>query len=196
MPPKFKFTREEVIAAAVKLTRENGIAAVTARGLATELGSSSKPIFGLFENMEEVQREVLNAASKLYAECTQKEVVSGKYLPYKAIGMAYIRFAKEEKELFKLLYMRDRSREKIDDGSETLKPVVEMIQKQTGLSKEDAFLLQVEMWVYVHGIATMIATSYLEWDMEFISSVLTDAYEGLKSRFIGKEQHDGSNQNS
>lgn len=193
MPPRFKFTREEVIEAAVKLTRESGIAAVTARKLAAELGSSAKPIFGLFENMEEVQHEVLNAASQLYTKYTREEVASGKYLPYKAIGMAYIRFAKEEKELFKLLYMRDRSNEKLDDGNETLKPVVELIQQQTGLSEENAFLLQVEMWVYVHGIATMIATSYLEWDMDFVSSVLTDEYEGLKCRFIGKERQNGSN---
>lgn len=52
MPPKFKFTREEIIQAALDLTRESGIAAVTARGLGAKLGSSVKPIFSLFENME------------------------------------------------------------------------------------------------------------------------------------------------
>ena len=57
MPPKFKFTREEIIQAALDLTRESGIAAVTARGLGAKLGSSVKPIFSLFENMEEVQNE-------------------------------------------------------------------------------------------------------------------------------------------
>lgn len=65
MPPKFKFTREEIIQAALDLTRESGIAAVTARGLGAKLGSSVKPIFSLFENMEEVQNEVLKAAEKL-----------------------------------------------------------------------------------------------------------------------------------
>ena len=54
MPPKFKFTREEIIQAALDLTRESGIAAVTARGLGAKLGSSVKPIFSLFENMEEI----------------------------------------------------------------------------------------------------------------------------------------------
>ena len=41
----------------------------------------------------------------------------------------------------------------------------------------------MEMWIYVHGIATMIATAYLEWDLDFISAALTDAYQGLRLRF-------------
>lgn len=185
MPPKFKFTREEIIQAALDLTRESGIAAVTARGLGAKLGSSVKPIFSLFENMEEVQNEVLKAAENLSQARIQETMESGQYPPYKASGIAYICFAREEKELFKLLYMRDRSRETFDEG-DSIKPLIEEIQKQTGLSEEDAYRFHLEMWVYVHGIATMIATSYLEWDLDTVSEVLTDAYVGLKYRFSQK----------
>lgn len=185
MPPKFKFTREEIIQAALDLTRESGIAAVTARGLGAKLGSSVKPIFSLFENMEEVQNEVLKAAGKLSQARIRETMESGQYPPYKASGIAYICFAREEKELFKLLYMRDRSRETFDEG-DSIKPLIEEIQKQTGLSEEDAYRFHLEMWVYVHGIATMIATSYLEWDLDTVSEVLTDAYVGLKYRFSQK----------
>ena len=185
MPPKFKFTREEIIQAALDLTRESGIAAVTARGLGAKLGSSVKPIFSLFENMEEVQNEVLKAAEKLSQARIRETMESGQYPPYKASGIAYICFAREEKELFKLLYMRDRSRETFDEG-DSIKPLIEEIQKQTGLSEEDAYRFHLEMWVYVHGIATMIATSYLEWDLDTVSEVLTDAYVGLKYRFSQK----------
>jgi len=104
MPPKFKFTREEIIQAALDLTRESGIAAVTARGLGAKLGSSVKPIFSLFENMEEVQNEVLKAAENLSQARIRETMESGQYPPYKASGIAYICFAREEKELFKLLY--------------------------------------------------------------------------------------------
>lgn len=182
---KFKFTREEIIQAALDLTRESGIAAVTARGLGTKLGSSVKPIFSLFENMEEVQNEVLKAAEKLSQARIRETMENGQYPPYKASGIAYICFAREEKELFKLLYMRDRSRETFDEG-DSIKPLIEEIQKQTGLSEEDAYRFHLEMWVYVHGIATMIATSYLEWDLDTVSEVLTDAYVGLKYRFSQK----------
>lgn len=98
--------------------------------------------------------------------------------------MAYIRFAKEEKELFRLLFMRDRSHENIEDSEEN-KPLTELIQQNLGISEEDACLFHLEMWIFVHGMATMLATSYLELDEEFISRVLTDGYEGMKPRYTG-----------
>ena len=76
MPPKFKFSREEILQAALELTRESGISAVTARALGARLGSSAKPIFGLFENMQEVQQEVLKAADRLYQSRLQKAMAS------------------------------------------------------------------------------------------------------------------------
>ena len=97
--------------------------------------------------------------------------------------MAYIRFAKEEKELFKLLFMRDRSGERVGENKEEIRPLLEIIRQHLGLSEEDAYFFHLEMWIYVHGIATMLATSYLELDEEFISRVITDGYEGMKARY-------------
>lgn len=193
MPPKFKFTKADILKAALDITREKGISGLTARALAAKLGCSVKPIFGQFQNMEEVQQEVLTSAKDLYQSYLQKDIPSGKYPPYKASGMSYIRFAKEEKELFKLLFMRDRSGEKIEENKKEIEPLLQMIQKNTGLNEEEAYLFHLEMWLYVHGIATMIATSYLEWDIDFINKVLTDAYMGLKYRYCGEEKKDGSN---
>lgn len=186
MPPKCRFTREEIIQAALDLTAEKGVGALTARGLAQRLGSSAKPIFGLFANMEEVQQEVVKAASLRYQEYLRQDMSAGRYPPYKASGMAYIRFAREQKELFKLLFMRDRTHEEKAAGDE-LEALLGLIQKNMGLSRDDAYRFHLEMWIYVHGIATMIATAYLEWDMDFISAALTDAYQGLRLRFLPKE---------
>ncbi len=188
MPPKFKFTKVEMINAALNVTRNNGISGLTARALAAELGCSVKPIFGLFKNMEEVQQEVLTASNLLYQNYLREDMAKGKYPPYKASGMAYIRFAKEERELFRLLFMRDRSNEKIEENKEEIKPLMQLIQQNLGISEDEAYLFHLEMWLYVHGIATMIATSYLDWDDEFISRVITDAYMGLKYRYTeGKD---------
>ena len=186
MPPKCRFTREEIIQAALDLTAEKGVGALTARGLAQRLGSSAKPIFGLFANMEVVQQEVVKAANLRYQEYLRQDMSAGRYPPYKASGMAYIRFAREQKELFKLLFMRDRTHEEKAAGDE-LEALLGLIQKNMGLSRDDAYRFHLEMWIYVHGIATMIATAYLEWDMDFISAALTDAYQGLRLRFLPKE---------
>ena len=192
MPPKFKFTRDEITNAALNVTRKNGISGLTARALAAELGCSVKPIFGLFKNMEEGGQEVFIASDLLYQNYLREDMAKGKYSPYKASGMAYIRFAKEERELFKLLFMRDRSREKIEENKEEIRPLMQLIQQNLGISEDEAYLFHLEMWLYVHGIATMIATSYLDWDDEFISRVLTDAYMGLKYRYTEGKDNAGN----
>ncbi len=186
MPPKFKFTKDEITNAALNVTRKNGLTGLTARALAAELGCSVKPIFGLFKNMEEVQQEVLSSAYNLYQSYLKEDMAKEQYPPYKASGMAYIRFAKEETELFKLLFMRDRSHEKIEENREEIRPLLELIQQSLGLCEDDAYMFHIEMWIYVHGIATMIATSYLDWDIQFITKVISDAYMGLKYRYLEK----------
>ena len=183
------FTKEEIIAAAVELTREKGFQALTARALGERLGSSPKPIFGLFENMAEVQSEVLNAAYVIYTNYLKSGVESGKYPPYKASGMAYIRFAREEKELFKLLFMRDRSSEETAENSEELKEIVKLRVKKLKISEEKARMFHLEMWIYVHGIATMIATSYCDFELDYISDLISDMYLGLKHQFTKDKEN-------
>ena len=114
-----------------------------------------------------------------------KEIGKGEYPAYKASGMAYIRFAFEEKELFKLLYMRDRTHEDINEVSELNNRMKNMVKDNVELSDDKAQLFHLEIWAYVHGIATMLATSYLQFDFSFISKMITDVYQGLKKQFEG-----------
>ena len=189
MPPKNRFTKNEIVDAALDITRKEGFRSVTARALGTKLDSSPKVIFGLFTNMEELQQEVLKAANDLYQRYLQEDMATGKYPPYKASGMAYIRFAKEETELFKLLFMRTRTKKEAEQPSDEMDEILALIQKNTGLTAEQALYFHLEMWVFVHGIATMLATSYLELDTETISAMLTDMYMGLKNRFQESEEN-------
>lgn len=185
MPPKVKFTREEVIAAALEIVRSGGMAALTARTLASRLGSSPKPVFGLFENMQEVQDEVMRAAFDVYKGFLETEMARGKYPLYKASGMAYIDFARREKELFKLLFMRDRSAEQSRFQDDSIDGIIAIIMDKTGLSRERAAKFHQEMWLFVHGIATMIVTGYLDWDEEYVSGAVTDVFFGVLMRWQG-----------
>lgn len=184
MSRKFLCSKEEIIAAGLQITREKGIAAVTARSLGKALNVSTKPIFSQFDSMEAVHRQILLEANACYERYLKTEMDSGQYPAYKASGMAYIRFARQERELYKLLFMRDRSGEQIQEEREAVAPIVRLIMENTGLCWEEAYRFHLEMWVYVHGIATMIATSYLEWDELFVSQALTDAYQGLKCHYL------------
>ncbi len=189
MPKAAKFTREEVVEKGMELVRGEGAKALTARALGKALGSSACPIFTLFKNMEEVLFEVIKGANSLYNRYIEEDIKSGKFPPYKASGMAYIRFAREEKELFKLLFMRDRTGEVVVEEREAIRPLLSLLQNDLGLDEDGAYLFHLEMWIYVHGIATMIATGYLDWDMQFVSRALTDMYSGLKGGITGGDRH-------
>lgn len=196
MPPKFLFTREKMVATAIELCREKGESGLTARALADRLGCSVKPIFGLFQSMDEVKAAVLAEAGRLYRVRIGAAIAAKSDPPYKAAGLAYIRFADEERELFRLLFMRDRTDERFPAGEgEETAMLLALIQKTTGLSKEAAYRFHLETWIYVHGIATMIATGYLHWEAAFISQALTDCYLGLKQRFLEEEANGGSHSN-
>lgn len=183
MPPKIKVTKEDVINAAVEIVRNSGSQAINARTIASVLNCSTQPVFSNFATMDELRLAIVEKADILCQEYMQREIESGEFPAYKANGMAYIRFAKEEKELFKLLYMRDRSRESIPEGSELSDKMESIVQNNTGLSGADAKLFHLEMWAYVHGIATMFATGFFDFDWELVSKMLTDSYQGLRKQY-------------
>lgn len=183
MPPKVKVTKEDIVNVSLELVRKNGVDAINARAIASALNCSTQPLFSNFESMEELQATVGSAAYDLYLDFIRVEVESEKYPQYKAFGMAYIRFAREEKELFKFLFMRDRTEDDTSPASD-FEQSVQIIMENTGLSREKATLMHLEMWIAVHGIATMYATSFLTLDWELISNIISDIYQGIRARHL------------
>ena len=181
MPPKVKITKDNVVTAALEIVRTSGEQALNARTVAAALGCSTQPVFSNFATMEELRLAVMEKADALCQEYIRREVEKGEFPPYKASGMAYIRFAKEERELFKLLYMCDRAGEPPED-SELTDQMESLVHSNTGLDGIRAKLFHLEMWAYVHGIATMFATGYLNLPWELISQMLTDSYQGLRKQ--------------
>lgn len=177
------FTKEEIINAALELTREQGFGAVTARAIGKKLGTSYRPICSYFQSMAQLHQSVIAAANSLFQSYLREDMASGKYPPYKASGMAYIRFAGEEKELFKLLFMRNREKGEKSKLADEADMLVELIRKQVELSQESARMFYLEMWAYVHGIAVMTATDFYDWSEELCSQTLTDMYQGLKYKY-------------
>ena len=186
MPPKVKITKEDIVKTAIELVRSNGADAINARAIASSLNCSTQPIFSNFASMEELQKATVSAAYEIYLDFLKSEAESGKYPQYKAFGMAYIRFAKDEKELFKLLFMCDRKGKELIPSPD-FDTSVQMIMNANSITKEKASLMHLEMWTCVHGIGTMIATSFLTLDWDLISNVLTDVYQGIRARHLSEE---------
>ena len=185
MPPKAKITREDILQAALTLLREQGEDALNARSLATALSCSTQPIFSNFATMEELQEAARAAAYRLYLSFLQKETENGQYPPYKALGMAYIRFAREEKELFRLLFMCDRKGQE-QTPTPDFEASVTLIMEGNGVSRETAERMHLEMWACVHGIAAMLATSFIPLETDLISDMISDVYFGLRARHVPK----------
>ena len=191
MPPKVKVTREDIINVTLNLVREQGVDAINARAIATALNCSTQPLFSNFESMEDLHNAVTVAAYTRYIEFIKSELESKKYPAYKAYGMAYIRFAMEEREFFKLLFMCERSDSNVipnDDYEQS----VSLIMRTNGVSREKAELLHLEMWSAVHGIATMHATRFLTLEWELIGNILSDIYQSVRARFL-EEKNNGGN---
>lgn len=161
MPPKPKFTREQVISAALEIAAERGIESLTSRELGTALGSSARPIFTLFRNMEELYAEVRTAAIRLFEETAYK--ADDSLPPFKRVGMSMIRFATERPKLFGLLYMTGNGEKTdFDDMFLYLGSIaqfcIETIERDYELDEEKAKELFRHLWIFTYGVGALIAT--------------------------------------
>jgi AcrR family transcriptional regulator len=192
MPPKVRVTREDIINIAVELVRSNGADALNARAIAAALNCSTQPIFSNFATMDDLRDATIHSAYELYLSFLKKEQERGRYPAYKSFGMAYICFARDERELFKLLFMRDRTGEDISSPVD-FEMSVEMIMKANGVTAERARLMHLEVWACAHGIATMLATSFLTLESDLISDMLSDIYQGVRLRHLSEDHQNDCN---
>lgn len=194
MPPKVKFDRPTILKTAVDLVRDEGMRALTARNLSSRLGCSVKPLFSSFSGMEELQSAVLEEAYRIYMTYLDRAREESRYPLYKSMAMGYIGFAKEEPALFRLCFMRNRRDEAASgETDQSFEQSVSVLMDQTGLSHGEATRFHLESWVYVHGLATMITTGFVDWEEEDISRSLTDVYQGLLCRFLRKGESNERN---
>ena len=127
MPPKAKFTKAEIIEAALNIVRADGYEALTSRALGTYLGSSARPIFTVFKNMEEVQQDMIKSAKALYKEYVNKGKFDKKYSKY--ISQAFqIRNNTDYADFF-LVSLQD-AKEQYDRAEEFVKVIEEFLKME------------------------------------------------------------------
>lgn len=181
MPPKARYTREEIIEVAFQMARENGIESVVARELGKRLGTSSSPIFTAFTNMEELHMEVRNMAMKEFESYVHDAV---KYTPaFKHVGERMIQFAATEPKLFQLLYMKEHSvsqryQDLIGELGDTVEVCIDVMQKDYALSREDAEKLFEQVWLHTFAICALVAGKVCHFTGEEISEMLSREFQG------------------
>jgi len=181
MPPKAKYTRDEIIQKAFDMARKNGIESVVARELGKELGTSSSPIFTAFKNMEELQNEVRKMALGEF-ESYVKDALN--YTPaFKYVGMKMVEFAMKEPQLFRLVYMREHDERQtyamlVNELGDTVEVCVQIMQKNYNLSREQAEMLFRQTWLNTFGICVLVAGKICCFTQEEISVMLSVAFQG------------------
>lgn len=182
MPPKCKFDRETIVKTALDMVRKDGIDAITARALGERLESSSKPIFSVFKNMEEVQQEVIKAAKDVYNQYVKIGLMQD--IAFKGVGVQYIRFAQNEPKLFQLLFMTEQTEKNDVSGilpliDDNYSEILSSIQSAYALGKSPAKNLYKHLWIYTHGIASLIATNVCNFSEDEIGNMLTEIFTGI-----------------
>ena len=182
MPPKAKFTKEQITKAALGVVSEKGAQALTAKELGAALGTSTTPIFTVFHSMQEVQDAVMLAAMERFEEYAHKAAHLGPV--FKQIGMQMILFAKEEPELYQLIFMSSISEaQTFDDIYAHLGSLADeclnVLQKGYDLSKADAKTLFEHVWIHTFGIGALCATGMCDFSHEQIAQMLTQDFTAM-----------------
>ncbi len=176
MPPTVRFTRDAVLHAACQLMRREGMEALNARAIAKELGGSTQPIFRLFTNMEDLHRELILYVARQFQAHAEADMAQSDS-PYIQLCTTYLLYGRDEPELFKLLFMRDRVSDGEYSDQTNFDLVFNIIKKETPLDDETALRFFERTWLFIHGLAVCIATKYIPCqDERYLISMVKEAY--------------------
>lgn len=176
MPPTVRFTRDAVLHAACQLMRREGMEALNARAIAKELGGSTQPIFRLFTNMEDLRRELILYVARQFQAHAEADMAQSDS-PYIQLCTTYLLYGRDEPELFKLLFMRDRVSEGQYSDQTNFDLAFNIIKKETPLDDETALRFFERTWLFIHGLAVCIATKYIPCqDERYLISMVKEAY--------------------
>lgn len=176
MPPTVRFTRDAVLNAACQLMRRKGMEALNARAIAKELGGSTQPIFRLFTNMEDLHRELILYVARQFQAHAEADMAQSDS-PYIQLCTTYLLYGRDEPELFKLLFMRDRVSEGQYSDQTNFDLVFNILKKETPLDDETALRFFERTWLFIHGLAVCIATKYIPCqDERYLISMVKEAY--------------------
>lgn len=176
MPPTVRFTRDAVLHAACQLMRREGMEALNARAIAKELRGSTQPIFRLFTNMEDLHRELILYVARQFQAHAEADMAQSDS-PYIQLCTTYLLYGRDEPELFKLLFMRDRVSEGQYSDQTNFDLVFNIIKKETPLDDETALRFFERTWLFIHGLAVCIATKYIPCqDERYLISMVKEAY--------------------
>ena len=180
MPPKTRITREMILEAAYAIAREHGADSINARNISQRLDCSTQPVLYHFDHVEDIRHEVYRMADSYHTSYLMQlqEGVD----PLISIGLNYIRFAAQEKPLFRLLFQSDYfANQSITDliNMPDLMPILETFRNGAQISLEQTKNIFRVLLMLVHGYASILANNTMEYNENEIISMLRMAFTGM-----------------
>ena len=175
-----KITKEIILEKALEIIRTQGIEKVSNREIAKKLNSSIRPIYYQFKNSEELYNELLmKMETYSYSFLLDNEIED---IPkYKQIGINYIKFAKEETNIFKALFMKKNNLvvENFIGQIKEFKEIDKFVKVSTNLKNEEIKSFHVKMWIFTHGLATLVASNTINFNDQQIRDLLSYEFQAL-----------------
>ena len=180
MPPAAKITREMIIRAGLAVVRAEGAEGLNARRVAAELGCSTQPVMYHYRTMEALRQDVYAAADTLHTEALMREGDGDS--PMLAIGLNYLRFAREEPRLFRFLFQTDQFRgQSLGDllAGPAIAQFAAPLAQESGLPLPRAETVFRGLFAAVHGLASLLANNAMAWDEAACAALLTTLFDAL-----------------
>lgn len=181
MSKSVTITKDMILTTAFDIAREKGLDGISNRELAKKLNCSIRPIYYQFENVDELYKELYIEIEKYFYKFLMDNM-NDEMPKYKQVGIKYIRFAKEEKELFKILFMSEIDlglNDFIAKDMEDFKELSKLIKISTNLNDEDIESFHIKMWIFSHGLATLVASSTINISDEQLKQLLSLEFQAL-----------------
>ena len=160
-----------MVSAALQVVRANGIDGLTAKALADELGTSTQPVFTAFGSMDALRQAVHAAALDIYDRYMNAGLLEN--IPFFGVGMQYIRFAREEPALYRLLFLSETANTAADTMQRLQTMVCPALRRIYRLTGEEAEVYFRDLWLVVHGLATLIVNGGCPYSDREIGQLLT-----------------------
>lgn len=181
MPTKIRISKDMILDTAFEIVRQEGMEKLSNRELASKLKCSIRPIYYQFENVEEMQKELYMKIEQYFYKFLLDNMIEG--MPqYKQVGINYIKFAKKEKKLFQTLFMTDTGLTPdafVAKDGEEYKEIEKLIKISANLKEEDIKDFHTKMWIFCHGIATLVANDTIKLTDSQIQDLLSYEFQAL-----------------
>lgn len=180
MPPIEKVSKQMVMEATFVITRSRGFERVNARTLARQLGCSTQPIYSRFGTMDDVKRAFMTYLEFSFIDYVKTRMASGN--PLLASSVAYVSFAKEEPNLFRLLFIEQNKDQRGQNRNFKIMERLEVVPRLASfatLPVENARKLHRSVLLYAHGVAVMAASRNEILTVDQIRSMVEQAYRAF-----------------